>query len=431
MTDINDRVSSLNAQKRKLFERLVAEKKRVSGEPIDSLAANLKDGSGNKDDGLKAGQAPTKEKAISRSTEFTPSSVDFSVIFFSAVPGRSSDEQYGLLLKLVKQADMNNYSAVWIPERHFNEFGGLYPNPATISAALAMITERVQLRAGSVVIPIHHPLRVAEEWAVVDNLSNGRAGISCAIGWARDDFVYFPEHYDDRVEKTIENIEIIQKLWRGETCSFNGIDNEEVSLKTFPRPVSKNLNVWLTASSRPDTFALAGKHGFNVLTALTGQDIPKLKANIQIYRQALLEYGFDISRKKVSVMLHTFLGKDIDVVKDTVRPYMKDYLAASLKLHKNMARSRNMTKNINEEDEDNLLEYSFGRYFSESSLLGTAETCEKMIQRLIAIGVNDFACLLDFGLPAEAVLKSMQLFDEVKAQFCGQHNVSVANLEKA
>src|ERR1044072_8239679 len=75
-------------------------------------------------------------------------------------------------------AARHGFTAVWTPERHFQAFGGLYPNPSVLSAALAMITERVQIRAGSVALPLHHPVRVAEEWSVVDNLSNGRAAIS-------------------------------------------------------------------------------------------------------------------------------------------------------------------------------------------------------------------------------------------------------------
>jgi alkanesulfonate monooxygenase SsuD/methylene tetrahydromethanopterin reductase-like flavin-dependent oxidoreductase (luciferase family) len=64
--------------------------------------------------------------------------------------------------------------------------------------ALAMVTKRIGLRAGSVVLPLHHPARVAEEWAVVDNLSGGRVAVSFASGWHSDDFVFAPENYADR-----------------------------------------------------------------------------------------------------------------------------------------------------------------------------------------------------------------------------------------
>src|SRR6185295_17743730 len=102
------------------------------------------------------------------------------------------------LMEGAKFADRNGFAAVWTPERHFHAFGGLYPNPSVTSAAIAAITQRVKIRAGSVVLPLHHPLRVAEEWAVVDNLSNGRVGLAFASGWHSIDFVLAPQNYADR-----------------------------------------------------------------------------------------------------------------------------------------------------------------------------------------------------------------------------------------
>ena len=98
-----------------------------------------------------------------------------------------------LLLDGARFADDHGFEAVWTPERHFHAFGGLYPNPSMTSAAIAAITHGA-FRAGSVVLPLHHPIRVAEEWAVVDNLSRGRVGISFASGWQPNDFVLHPEH---------------------------------------------------------------------------------------------------------------------------------------------------------------------------------------------------------------------------------------------
>ena len=115
-----------------------------------------------------------------------------------------------------KFADEHGFAAVWTPERHFHEFGGLYSNPALTSAALATITKRVQLSAGSVVLPLHHPIRVAEEWAFVDNISGGRIGVSFASGWHADDFVFAPENYADRKQLMLRQIETVRRLWRGE-----------------------------------------------------------------------------------------------------------------------------------------------------------------------------------------------------------------------
>src|SRR5260370_2741361 len=121
--------------------------------------------------------------------------MDFSLFYFASADGGECDDKYRLLVEGAKFADTHGFSAVWTAERHYHEFGGLYPNPAVTSAALATVTERIQIRAGSVVLPLHDPLLVAEEWAVVDNLSHGRVAISFASGWHANDFLIAPETY--------------------------------------------------------------------------------------------------------------------------------------------------------------------------------------------------------------------------------------------
>ncbi|MEL7148644.1 MAG: LLM class flavin-dependent oxidoreductase, partial [Bacteroidota bacterium] len=140
--------------------------------------------------------------------------MDFSLFFFSNYEVQA-DSKYKLLLEAVKYADQHGFNAVWTPERHFHDFGGLFPNPSVISASLAMITDQIQLRSGSCVSPLHDPIRIAEEWSVVDNLSSGRVALSFASGWNSNDFVLAPDNYQDRHQVMHEQIDLVQKLWQG------------------------------------------------------------------------------------------------------------------------------------------------------------------------------------------------------------------------
>lgn len=92
---------------------------------------------------------------------------EFSLFYFAADNARDPKDRYKLLLEGAKFADREGFAAIWTPERHFHAFGGLCPNPALTSATIAAITTRLQIRAGSCVLPLHHPIRVAEEWAFV------------------------------------------------------------------------------------------------------------------------------------------------------------------------------------------------------------------------------------------------------------------------
>jgi natural product biosynthesis luciferase-like monooxygenase protein len=167
----------------------------------------------------------------------------------------------------VQFADRNGFAAVWIPERHFHPFGGLYPNPSVLGAAVATVTKRVQIRAGSVVIPLQDPLRVAEEWSVIDNLSGGRVGLACASGWHVNDFVLAPDNYENRKEIMLEHIEKLGRLWRGESVAIINGSGKLTEVRIFPQPIQPELSVWLACHSDA-TFVKAAQIGAHVLTLL-------------------------------------------------------------------------------------------------------------------------------------------------------------------
>ncbi|HVE65413.1 MAG TPA: MupA/Atu3671 family FMN-dependent luciferase-like monooxygenase, partial [Thermoanaerobaculia bacterium] len=165
----------------------------------------------------------------------------FSLFFFSSEDSSGSGEKYRLVLEASQFADRHGYAAVWTPERHFHPFGGLYPNPAVLSAAIAALTTRIQIRAASVVLPLQNPIRVAEEWAIVDNLSGGRVGISFASGWHVNDFVLAPDNYADRRTVMDDGIGTVRELWEGRTITArNGMGNP-VAVGSFPRPLQARL----------------------------------------------------------------------------------------------------------------------------------------------------------------------------------------------
>ncbi|HYP25135.1 MAG TPA: MupA/Atu3671 family FMN-dependent luciferase-like monooxygenase [Blastocatellia bacterium] len=343
--------------------------------------------------------------------------MQFSLFYFSSNDSGSPEEKYRLLIEGVKFADQHGFEAVWTPERHFHEFGGLYPNPSVTSAALATITERIKIRAGSVVLPLHNPIRVAEEWALVDNLSRGRVAIAFASGWHSDDFAFMPENYDSRKEVMFDGINVVKKLWRGEPLTVRSGSNKEIDVKIFPKPVQAELPVWITAAGSPDTFARAGEIGANVLTHLLGQSLEEVAERIKLYRQSLSDHGHDPEAGRVTLMLHTFLGGDRDVVREKVREPFTNYLRSSIGLIANMVRSLNLPLDLNNltpQDMESLLDHAFNRYFETSALFGTTATCAEMIEELKAIGVDETACLIDFGVDTDSALAGLYLLNELK-----------------
>jgi natural product biosynthesis luciferase-like monooxygenase protein len=334
--------------------------------------------------------------------------MDFSLFFFANDASAAGDHgKYDLILKGARWADRNGFSRVWIPERHFHSFGGLSPNPSVLAAAIAAITERVQICSGSVVMPLHDPIRVAEEWSMVDNISGGRVGLGIACGWVPNDFVISKHQtdFDNRKDVFHQNTLALQRLWRGEPHQVTNPLGEPVDVRIMPRPVQADVPLWITAAANPETFRQAGEMGTHVLTHLLGQTVDELADKIVLYREAWARAGHK-GRGVITLMLHTLVGDSDDEVHEIARDPMKTYLGASLSLAAAHLASVPFLKDPSRIDVgaltpdlvDATLEASFEKYFHMGSLMGSYEKCLDTVSEMERIGVDELACLVDFGL---------------------------------
>ncbi|WP_395397393.1 MupA/Atu3671 family FMN-dependent luciferase-like monooxygenase [Novosphingobium sp. BL-8A] len=353
--------------------------------------------------------------------------VGFSLFYFASSSAGSAAEQYQLLLEGARFADTHGFEAVWTPERHFHAFGGPYPNPSVAAAAIAASTSRVKIRAGSVVGTLHHPLRIAEEWALVDNLSQGRVGIAFASGWQPDDFVFNPGAFADKAGTLRRCMDDVRGLWRGEARSYPGPLGHDVEVRTYPRPIQPELPVWITSAGNVATFIEAGRVGANVLTHLLGQSIEEVSEKLSAYRQAWREAGHP-GEGHATLMLHTFLGEDEATVRAIVREPLLEYLRTATNLLHQYAWSFPAFKRpdgeveaisldtLSAEETDALLEHAFDRYFETSGLFGTPEDNLDLIARLSAIGVDEVGCLIDFGVATDTVIRHLPVLDRLRAR---------------
>jgi natural product biosynthesis luciferase-like monooxygenase protein len=344
--------------------------------------------------------------------------ITFGLIFFASSEALHSGDKYRLVIESAKFADRHGFSSLWIPERHFTKDGWLYPNAAVLQAALARETKHIHLRAGSVVMPLHNPIRVAEEWAMVDNLSGGRVGVSFASGWHPNDFALYPENYAKRNEVMYRDIETVRKLWRGEAIQVRGGDGNLIEIKTYPTPVQRELPIWITAAGNPKTFASAGEIGANLLTHMYNQSVEELAEKIQIYRNALAMHGHDPQSGQVSVMLHTFIGRDQEAVRAQVQGPFCNYLKSASYLLNAIAYSRGQKIDIStlsEQDFNDYLYFIFERLVTTQRVLfGTPESCFELVTGLKEAGVDEIACQMDFGVDTDIVLDSMIYLEQLK-----------------
>jgi natural product biosynthesis luciferase-like monooxygenase protein/amino acid adenylation domain-containing protein len=340
----------------------------------------------------------------------------FSLFFFAAAAGEhGAREGYRLVLDAARYADTHGFRAIWTPERHGHEFGGLYPNPSVMSAALATITERIGLRSGSVVAPLHDPVRLAEEWSLVDNLSNGRIGLAFAPGWNSNDFIFYPSNFPERKKVMAERIDQFRALWRGDPMERTGGSGETVPVRIFPRPVQAEPPIWLTSVGTVATFRQAGTDGANVLTHLLGQRPDALAAKISAYREARAEAGHE-GPGQVSLMVHTFMSEDPQRARAQAREPFRAYLRSSTELWRTMFAStgQDFPERDAESYVDAVIEQAIDRYFETSGLFGSPHTCAPLLRDLAEAGVDEIACLIDFGVPTDAALESLTWVDRLR-----------------
>ncbi|MFN7024816.1 MAG: MupA/Atu3671 family FMN-dependent luciferase-like monooxygenase [Pseudorhizobium sp.] len=343
-------------------------------------------------------------------------------LFYWGNDAAAGPDKYRLLIEGAKFADANGFDAVWTPERHFHAFGGPFPNPSVSGAAVAAVTKNIAIRAGSCVLPLHHPIRVVEEWAMVDNLSNGRVGLAFASGWMPEDFVLRPQNAPPNNKESLRSdMDLVRRLWRGDTVAFDMGGGKPVDVVTQPRPVQKDLPVWLTTAGNPQSYRDAASAGAHVLTHLLGQSIEELAEKIKIYRQELANAGKDPSKFKVTLMLHTLIGEDRDLVREQARGPLKAYLQSAAALIKQYAWAFPAFRKpagtceavdldlsqLSGEEMDAILDFAFQRYFDDSGLFGTLSDALDRLTQVKAAGVDEIACLIDWGLPDAVVLDGL------------------------
>ncbi|MGO9198013.1 MAG: MupA/Atu3671 family FMN-dependent luciferase-like monooxygenase, partial [Acidimicrobiales bacterium] len=359
-------------------------------------------------------EAPGRSVAGSRPT--------FSLFYFASAEA-DGDVGYRLLMDGARFADRNGFEAIWTPERHFHAFGGIYPNPAITGAAIAAITERVAIRAGSVVLPLHSPITVTEDWSVVDNLSNGRVGMAMASGWQPNDFVLNPDAYADSKSRLVENIQLVRRLWAGEHVAFAG-PKGDVDVQTLPRPVQDQVPLWLTTAGSAESFELAGRLGCNLLTHLLGQSIEQLTAKIASYRAARQAAGHS-GEGRVTLMVHTYLDADRETAHGAAREPFKTYLASATSLLKDMASSfptlrgggadaDEVFRSLSPSELDQLLDAAADRYLGTAGLFGSPEDAMELVVQMVTAGVDEIACLVDFGVDHDRAVAGFERIAELR-----------------
>jgi len=199
--------------------------------------------------------------------------MDIGTFLLMQSPGaRSSEEVYARGIEQAQAAEALGYRNVWLGEHHFSTYGYL-SRPTQFATYLAAKTTKLRVGTAVIVVPLHHPLLIAEEIAMLDILSGGRLDVGLGRGYQRYEFERFGLQLDAGGHRWDEAIDILLKSFEGRPFSYEGNLFKIPETSVYPQPVQKpHPPIWITAQSEYAIDA-AVRRGFDVLTG--GFGVPR------------------------------------------------------------------------------------------------------------------------------------------------------------
>jgi alkanesulfonate monooxygenase SsuD/methylene tetrahydromethanopterin reductase-like flavin-dependent oxidoreductase (luciferase family) len=324
----------------------------------------------------------------------------FSVVdHYPRALSRTTEQLYAELLEQVQAAEELGFESFWVAEHHFHEYGAI-PRPPIWLAAAAARTRTIRLGAAVVVLPFDHPLRVAEDYAMVDILCGGRLNLGVGSGYLKHEYQGFGIDPNEKRERFDESLEILLRAWAGERFSFRGRFHDVVNVQLNVTPIQRpRPPVWI-AVLRNESAVLAGRRGLPVMMIpyATTEDVAELASAVRAFRQAFVDAGGAPEDATVPFGLHAYCAESLDDARDEARDAMDRYVRTRL-----YAKQRSF---------DLLVQ-------KDLIAFGSPDDVARVAERYADAGLTHFLAITNFGgLEHKRVLRSMErLAKEVLPRF--------------
>jgi probable F420-dependent oxidoreductase len=231
-------------------------------------------------------------------------------LFTGQVPpgsGISFAEEYRTILELSREAEVLGFDSIWVSEHHGSSDGYL-PSLLPMLAAIAAVTERVKLGTGVMLAPMHNPLRLAEDAAVVDNISDGRLILGLARGWREEEFRMFGVPEGERLARTLEPVEILRRAWTGERFSFQGKAYSYQDVKVTPTPARPGGPPIYLGGFEEKTVRRSGKLADGYIRSRS--DLEASKEAVRWAEEGAREAGRDPDALGFALLQNAFVARD-------------------------------------------------------------------------------------------------------------------------
>ena len=329
-------------------------------------------------------------------------------------PHESAVTRYRNSLDQAAYGETLGFESVWPVEQHFNAEFSMLPSPLLWLAALAERTQTIRLGIGIILLPLSHPVRVAEEIATLDTLSNGRVEFGIGRGVFPTHFAGFGIPQEESRERLLEGLELILRAWTQERFSYDGHFFRVDDLSVVPRPVQQPHPPVHVAANTPETYELMGRLGYSILSAAQVNTFPKLREMIPIYRQAYHAAGHQGSDQDTLTLLSpVFVGESAAQIRDIVEPSIMRFIQSVIDGFPALKDAGSEKNRLLQEAADRLRKTTFEQVCEVMAIYDTPAACVERLKGLEEeFGMGRMLCWFNTGglIAHEHVKRSMELF---------------------
>ncbi|MFD0210896.1 LLM class flavin-dependent oxidoreductase [Streptomyces hirsutus] len=331
---------------------------------------------------------------------------------FPVGDGESDHQVLRETLEEIELADELGFDSVWLAEHHFSKYGVL-GSPVSFGMAVAERTKRITIGTAVLVLPLHNPLRLAEDIAALDVLSRGRVSIGVGRGYQALEFSGFGIPLEESKIRYQETLEVLRLALSQENFSYHGEIFHYDNVTTYPRPYTAGGPPILQGTVSPESFRSRGEIGEPIITSPNFTPLGIMQKNFSLYRAAMEENGFDISTYDLPFMQQVWCGESQEELREAAQAALTYYKSVGKVIpgsEEAMKQERSYYEAVAKNIELLTLEQTLTHGGNFGSAQRVIETIEMLREQL---GINHYISWLRIpSLDRKAALKSMEEFAE-------------------
>jgi alkanesulfonate monooxygenase SsuD/methylene tetrahydromethanopterin reductase-like flavin-dependent oxidoreductase (luciferase family) len=324
---------------------------------------------------------------------------------FHCRPEQSSAAAFEQALGQIEAADRWGLDAIWLAEIHQQARRSVLTAPLTVAAAIAARTQRIKVGTGVQVLPLCHPLRLAEETATIDQISKGRLLFGVGRSGNPRSYGAYGVPYSESRERFLETLEIVKLAWTQPTFSYEGKYYRFNNASAVPRPYQQPFPPIRVAAASEETFPSLGKAGYPIFVAVRSGSLSGLAPDLAAYRRAYREAGHPGEGEVYLRLTLHIADTDRQAREEAEKSIMSGYRTLSTRLENSPNRRR-----ASEAKEVRTITYE--EVMRDKVIIGSPERVADRLHELHdKLKLNGILAELNFGalIPPEAMTRSLQL----------------------